>query len=426
MERNATGSAGERPEPLQFAADGTLPESTLHVPGSVGGEALRRDIVSHLQSICLNGNRPSGALSKDQIRYMHRLQREATRERIRRALGSKLDRFVEEIANGNEVHPENIRPYLVEARSGTRNGDLFRFATLLWSIPVSQGYGRRLRFLVKDMANGKLIGIFALGDPVFNLRARDAWIGWDQADRREKLVNLMDAYAVGAVPPYSNLLGGKMVTSLIASKEVADVFEERYGDRKGIISGSRKTARLALVVVTSALGRSSIYNRLKLFANNDERGEKPPVVELRKIGTTTGYGHFQISDELFSRLREFLRQTGHPYVDGHQFGNGPNWRIRLLRVGLGAIGLNADHTLKHGIQREVYAMPIASNARDFLAGKDGELAFNHRSVEEISNLAKGRWVVSRGYRNPAYRQFRREGLLGPCLSEVVPENRTGC
>ena len=119
-----------------------------------------------------------------------RLQREATRERIRRALGSKLDRFVEEIANGNEVHPENIRPYLVEAKSGTRTGDLFRFATLLWSIPVSQGYGRRLRFLVKDRANGKLIGIFALGDPVFNLRARDAWIGWDQADRREKLVNL--------------------------------------------------------------------------------------------------------------------------------------------------------------------------------------------------------------------------------------------
>ena len=89
MERNATGSAGERWEPLQFASDGTLPESTLHVPGSVGKEALRRDIVSHLQSICLNGNRPSGALSKDQIRYMHRLQREATRERIRRAFGEQ-------------------------------------------------------------------------------------------------------------------------------------------------------------------------------------------------------------------------------------------------------------------------------------------------------------------------------------------------
>lgn len=418
MERNVTASGGERAQLPQIASNGTSHEALLTVPDPVDREALRKDIMSHLQSIGLNGNRPRGALSKDQIRYMHRLHREAARERIHRALGNKLKRFVEEIANGNEVRPEKIRPYLVEAKSGTDSGDLFRFVTLLWSIPVSQGYGRRLRFLVKDRANGKLIGIFALGDPVFNLRARDAWIGWDQADRREKLVNLMDAYAVGAVPPYSDLLGGKLVTSLIASKEVGKVFEERYGDREGIISGSRKTARLALVTVTSALGRSSMYNRLKLFAKDNERRGNSPVVELLKIGTTTGYGHFQISDELFSRLREFLRGTEHPYVDGHQFGNGPNWRIRLLRAGLESIGLNADYTLKHGIQREVYAMPIASNSRDFLAGMDQKLAFNHRSVKEISNLAKERWVVPRARRNPAYREFRRDKFLDPIrLSE---------
>ena len=65
-----------------------------------------------------------------------------------------------------------------------------------------------------------------------------------------------------------------------------------------------------------------------------------------------------------------------------------------------------------------------ANARDFLTGKDGELAFNHRSVEEISDLAKGRWVVSRGYRNPAYRQFRREGLLGPAKIGELAVERT--
>lgn len=58
-------------------------------------------------------------------------------------------------------------------------------------------------------------------------------------------------------------------------------------------------------------------------------------------------------------------------------------------------------------------MPIASNSRDFLAGMDRELTFDHRSVEEISNLAKERWVIPRARRNPAYREFRREGLLGP-------------
>ena len=320
-------------------------------------------------------------------------------------MGNKLDSLKAEIADGSEIDPAAIQPHLMLVRSGTPESDLFRFATLQWSIPVSQGYGRRMRFLVKDRANGKLIGLFALGDPVFNLRARDNWIGWDQAGRRERLVNVMDAYVVGAVPPYSKLLGGKLITSLMASKEVSEIFDERYGDRKGTISGTQKNARLALITVTSALGKSSMYNRLKLFANDENGADNPPAVELRKIGATTGYGHFQISDELFSKLRELLREAEHPYVDGHKFGNGPNWRLRLLRAGLEFLELDADHTLKHGIQREVYVMPIASNAREYLAGTHSEAVFDQKSVKEISSLAIRRWVAPRADRDRSYQDF---------------------
>ena len=374
---------------------------------STSRDALRAEILAHLQTIGLNGNRPDAPLTKDQVRHVHRLHRQAARDRILRALGGRLEALKSEIADGVEVDPAAIQPYLVPVRSGTLESDLFRFATLQWSIPVSQGYGRRLRFLVKDRSNGKLIGLFALGDPVFNLRARDKWIGWDQAGRRERLVNVMDAYVVGAVPPYSILLGGKLVTSLMASKEVSEVFDERYGDRKGTISGTQKNARLALITVTSALGKSSMYNRLKLFANDENRADNPPVVELRKIGATTGYGHFQISDELFSKLRELLRDAEHPYVDGHKFGNGPNWRLRLLRAGLEFLELNADHALKHGIQREVYVMPLACNAKEYLARIESEAAFDPRSVEEISNLAIKRWVAPRAKRDLSFQEFQR-------------------
>ena len=205
---------------------------------STARDALRAEILAHLQTIGLNGNRPDTPLTKDQVRHVHRLHRQAARDRILRALGNRLDSLKSEIADGTEIDPKAIQPHLVLVRSGTPESDLFRFATLQWSIPVSQGYGRRLRFLVKDRANGKLIGLFALGDPVFNLRARDNWIGWDQAGRRERLVNVMDAYVVGAVPPYSTLLGGKLVTSLMASKQVGEIFEERYGYREGSISGN--------------------------------------------------------------------------------------------------------------------------------------------------------------------------------------------
>jgi len=78
---------------------------------------------------------------------------------------------------------------------------------------VFRSLGRRMRFLVRDRSNGILIGLLALASPVLNLSARDNWIGWTVRDREARLVNVMDAFVIGAVPPYSELLGGKLVVS---------------------------------------------------------------------------------------------------------------------------------------------------------------------------------------------------------------------
>jgi hypothetical protein len=43
--------------------------------------------------------------------------------------------------------------------------DLFRLASLTWAVPVSNGFGRTLRYLVWDEHNDKLIGLIAIGDP---------------------------------------------------------------------------------------------------------------------------------------------------------------------------------------------------------------------------------------------------------------------
>jgi hypothetical protein len=91
--------------------------------------------------------------------------------------------------------------------------------SLTWAVPVSHGFGRRLRYLVWDRHNGKLIGLMAIGDPVFNLSVRDKLIGWNSHARGERLVNIMDAYVLGAVPPYNMLLGGKLVAALIRTRD---------------------------------------------------------------------------------------------------------------------------------------------------------------------------------------------------------------
>jgi hypothetical protein len=41
------------------------------------------------------------------------------------------------------------------------------------------------------------------------------------------------------------------------------------------------------------------------------------------------------------RAGRYLRKKKHDYVDGHRFGDGPNWRFRTIRAafdGLGARG----------------------------------------------------------------------------------------
>ena len=61
-------------------------------------------------------------------------------------------------------------------------------------------------------------------------------------------------------------------------------------------------------------------------------------------------------------------------------------------------------------------MPAARNASAFLAGRDAEPKFDHRTVDEISDLARDRWMVPRAERRPGYRRFRRNWLSGVIAS----------
>jgi len=55
----------------------------------------------------------------------------------------------------------------------------------------------------------------------------------------------------------------KRVAMLCASDEVRGAFQQKYGEGESLITGAAADGRLALIATTSALGRSSIYNRLR-------------------------------------------------------------------------------------------------------------------------------------------------------------------
>jgi hypothetical protein len=222
------------------------------------------------------------------------------------------------------------------------------------------------------------------------------------------MVNLMDAYALGAVPPYNMLLGGKLIASLARTSDVVEAFEAKYRDSVGVISKKRKNARLVAITTTSALGRSSIYNRLKL----DGR------LIFEPIGYTSGWGHFHISDSLFEDLRGYLARAGDEYATAFNFGQGPNWRLRVIRRALGLLGLDPN-LIRHGFARQVFLCPIAHNALPFLRGDQQRVRYGRLpTVASVSKLALERWVVPRAARMPEYVSWRSEQFLERITTQI--------
>jgi hypothetical protein len=375
---------------------------------------LKRKIRSHFTRLgfakARDGTLVRSETGKESIRQLHRVQREERVESAAHLLTEFLPDAIGNFADGREINPSKIRLTLRRVAADTFESELFRAASLTWSVPVSNGYGRRLRYLVWDEGHDRLAGLFALGDPVFNLSVRDNLIGWTADDRSSRLVNILDAYVLGAVPPYNMLLGGKAVACLVRSRDVYDDFTRTYGATTGIISGEDKRARLLAITTSSSMGRSSLYNRLKLDG----------VSYYTSIGYTVGWGHFHITDDLFAQMREYLRLSKHPYADRHRFGQGPNWRLRTIRAALGQLSVN-ESVLKHGIQREVFFCPLAKNAAKILAtGKGSPDLSTLKTVEEISELARVRWMEPRAQRREEFKDWKRENIVRLIKGEPFP------
>ncbi len=372
----------------------------------LGVEArLKRTLRRHLRQLgfkpAADGKLAPPEYSKDSFRQLHRAHLQDRLEAERGFIAKQWPLLNGYFADGSQVVPADVTPRLELIQGGTWQSDLFRLAALTWSVPVSQGYGRRMRYLVWDDSNCKLLGLIGLADPVFNLTARDRHIGWTANDRRQRLAHVLDANVLGAVPPYNTLLGGKLIAALIATQEVRDAFAQKYTGVRGVISGEVKPASLVMITTASALGRSSVYNRLRL---EDYR-------LFHSVGYTSGWGHFHIPNSMFKSMREYLKAKGHAYADNHQYGDGPNWRLRAVRECLRMLELNTDW-LHHGIAREVFVCELAKNARSFLAGNTKRPRYEGLpTVADIAAAARSRWIEPRSMRRPDFAEWKREGLL---------------
>ena len=328
---------------------------------------------------------------------LRRLHETAVAHKIERSapgLRSQEHRLLRYIAAGSDVQPDAISPRLIEVKPDSDEELLFRYVALHWSIPTSSGYGRRLRFIVLDDHNNKLIGLIGLCDPVFSLKVRDEWIGWDHIARRTQLRNVIDAFVLGAVPPYSMLLCGKLVAMLACSTEVRDRFRRKYSQTTSIIRRAEPDARIALLTTMSALGRSSIYNRLTF-------GDRHL---LRSVGFSQGSGEFHFSNGLYSSLFDYVTRYSEPTAKQEKWGEGFRNRREVIRKALIKLELSSE-LLYHGIQREVFVAPLASNAREFLRGEHRKLRWYDQGCTQLVDHFRSRWLSKRVAWDASYQHF---------------------
>jgi len=340
---------------------------------------------------------PPENLDKDTIRSLHST---AVAHRVTESAPA-LRRYEESllsfIANGSELDLLAIRPSLVEVKSRSPEERLFRYATLHWTIPISSGYGRRLRFLVMDQSNNKLIGVIGLCDPVIALAGRDRWVGWSEGQRFARLRHVMDAFVLGAVPPYSQLLFGKFVALLCASDEVRKAFRRKYQGTKSRIRSKPFDGRMALVTTMSALGRSSLYNRLGV------EGRKL----FRSVGFSRGTGEFHFSNGLYSSISDYAKRYCEPSYRQAAWGEGFRNRREVIRKCLKKLKLKVAWSY-HGIERECFVIPLATNTREFLLGDQENLHWQTAPADQIFSWFKVRWLLARAERDQSYRSFSRD------------------
>lgn len=337
--------------------------------------------------------------SKGQMRDAHRQAVEVSRARAAKALASYENRFVNQLAHARP-NPTRIAPQLELIPQGSSfEAKLWRWISLHWSIPISGGYGRRMRFLVRDTNNcNSVIGIIGLTDPVFSLGARDGWIGWGMEERKLRLVHVMEAYALGAVPPYDSMLGGKLVAMMAASLEVRRHFADKYTGSTTKIRARSPRADLWALTTQSAFGRSALYNRISA----------PDSTPLwLRLGETQGSGDFHFSGEIYQQLtiladsvRDGKRSSGtHERWKSSGFRN----RKEVLHTALGALGFDPRLLRLHGIPRGVYLAPFASNVRPVL--KSGDAAeVREFGVEKLFEHWLQRWGMKAAARQSSSRE----------------------
>ncbi len=223
--------------------------------------------------------------------------------------------------------------------------------------------------------------------------------------------SVMELITCGAVPPYRDVLGGKLAAMLMLSREVADNFEERYSGRVSLIASALagqpvyRPTRLALITTSSlyAVG-SSQYNRIKVPTDSGS-------LAYKRIGKTDSFGTVHFAPDTMMNLSALARASdSNRRRVNNLFGEGTSPKLRLLRAGIENLGLEPDTFLRHHSPRLLYGASLCSNIDEVALGLSQSpeylLPSGTTSTEIIAKHWSERWLANRAGRQEILERLR--------------------
>lgn len=226
------------------------------------------------------------------------------------------------------------------------------------------------------------------------------------ANRKTRIgSNMMEIIVCGAIPPYNELLGGKLVSILACSPQVIRDYTEKYSGQVSEIASRMKgkrvirDSRLAFLGTTSLYAAgSSQYNRINVPIADDF------YLKYKEMGITEGYGTVYFSKRTTAAMMRMLElQDGGRRIN-NIFGEGTSPRFRLISRGLSSLGIRSDAFLNHYSPRIVYSMELARNTNEFLCGISDELDYPFdisspesasQKTQEMADFWYTRWLTRR-------------------------------
>ncbi len=234
------------------------------------------------------------------------------------------------------------------------------------------------------------------------------------ANRKTKIgSNMMEIIVCGAIPPYNELLGGKLVSILACSPQVIRDYTEKYEQQISEIASRMKgkkvirDSRLAFLGTTSlyAVG-SSQYNRINVPMADGFH------LKYKKMGITEGYGTVYFSKRTTAAMMRLLElQDGGRRIN-NIFGEGTSPRFRLISKGLSSLGIKSDAFLQHYSPRIVFSIELAKNTNEFLRGETTTLDFPFNIHDEQSVFDKTQELIDFWYHRWLLKRLESVDIIG--------------